>query len=324
MQMIGAFAVFFLFILWLARDHFKLVFRSIVTRPDHVEEYHGLLPPRFSFYLFLVGFAGAGSWMWLFGMDLLPTLAFLAICFMTQLVATRLICQGGLPYFTLALAPSDGFLSFFDSRIVGPATLYLGLVIQKVAFLDMREALMPSLFHASKLSDGSRPRSRFLWGLVLAVIVGLIVSFAALLALYYKFGINTLPDDWAVETSRRVHENVAQLLSHPEEPKEWSMIFTIVGGAVMGLLVMGYHLFLWWPLHPIGYLTTYSSAMQILWFGFFIGWLCNVLVLRYGGVSLYKEVRMLFIGMVVGDFVMAVVWLVVGVFAPVSYHVLPL
>jgi hypothetical protein len=324
MQMIGAFAVFFVFILWLARDHFKLVFRSIVTKPDHVEEYHGLLPPRFSFYLFLVGFAGAGSWMWLFGMDLLPTLAFLAICFMTQLVATRLICQGGLPYFTMALAPSDGFLSFFDSRIVGPATLYLGLVIQKVAFLDMREALMPSLFHASKLSDGSKPRSRFLWGLVLAVIVGLIVSFAALLALYYKFGINTLPDDWAVETSRRVHENVAQLLSHPEEPKEWSMIFTILGGAVMGLLVMGYHLFLWWPLHPIGYLTTYSSAMQILWFGFFIGWLCNVLVLRYGGVSLYKEVRFLFIGMVVGDFVMAIVWLIVGIFAPVSYHVLPL
>jgi hypothetical protein len=92
----------------------------------------------------------------------------------------------------------------------------------------------------------------------------------------------------------------------------------------MLILVMGYHHFIWWPLHPIGYLTAYSSAMQVLWFGFFIGWLCNVLVLRYGGVSLFKEVRTFFIGLVVGDLVMATVWLVVGLFASISYHVLPL
>ena len=71
------------------------------------------------------------------------------------------------------------------------------------------------------------------------------------------------------------------------------MIFSFVGVGIMTLLVTGYHLFIWWPLHPIGYLTTYTSAMQILWFGFFIGWLCNTLVLRYGGISLLGEVRRL-------------------------------
>ena len=324
MQMIGAFAVFFFFIVWLARNHLKLVIQSIFSKNTLVDEYHGLLPPRLSLFLFMAGFLGVTAWLCLFGVDLFSTVAFLAICFMIQLVAARLICQGGLPYFTLALAPSDGFLSFFDSRIIAPATLYLGVVVQKITFLDLRESLMPSLFHSSKLSDGSRPRARFLWGLAWAIVVGLIVSSVAMLAVYYKFGINTLPDDWAIETTRRVHENVAQLLAHPEEPKEWSMFFTIIGAMVMAALVMGYHLFLWWPLHPIGYLTTYSSAMQVLWFGFFIGWLSNVLVLRYGGVNLFKEVRFLFIGMVVGDLVMAIVWLIVGTFSQISYHVLPL
>jgi hypothetical protein len=64
--------------------------------------------------------------------------------------------------------------------------------------------------------------------------------------------------------------------------------------------------------------------MQILWFGFFIGWFCNSLVLRYGGLRLYREVKYLFIGLVVGDIIMAIFWLAVGIFAPVSYHVLPL
>jgi hypothetical protein len=224
----------------------------------------------------------------------------------------------------LTAAPVDGFLAFFNTRLIAPVTIYLAMAVQKVAFLDIRESLAPSLFHASKLSDGSRPRNRFLWGLVWAILLGLVVSFVAMLALYYKFGISTLPDDWAVETSRRVHENVAQLLEHPEQAKHWSIIFTATGAAVMTILVLGYHHFLWWPLHPIGYLTTYSSAMDILWFSFFIGWVNNALTLRYGGVNLYKEVRRLFIGLVVGDMVMAVVWLIVGLFTPFSYHVLPL
>jgi|WetSurMetagenome_2_1015567.scaffolds.fasta_scaffold01148_14 hypothetical protein len=324
MQMVGAFAVFFLFILWLARDHLKLVFRSFYQGRDVLQECHGLLCPRLALFIFLGGFVGVTVWLNLFGMDLLPTLMFLVICFMLQLVNSRLICQGGLPYLTLPLAPPDGFLAFFQTRLIAPLTLYMALVVQKVTFLDIRESLMPSLFHSAKLAEGSNPRFRFLFGILLAVVVGVVISFVAYLALYYKFGLNTLPDEWAVETSRRVHENFAQLLNHPEEPKRWSMIFTMVGVGVMSLLVAGYHQFIWWPLHPIGYLTTYSSAMQILWFGFFIGWLSNTLVLRYGGVSLFKEVRRVFIGLIVGDIVMAILWLIVGLFTQISYHALPL
>jgi hypothetical protein len=324
MQMVGAFAVFFLFILWLAREHLTILFRSILKGEEIAGECHGFICPRKAFYLFVCGLGGMSFWMLFFGMDLLSTLGLLIICFMLQVVASRLICQGGLPYFTLVLAPSDGFLAFFDTRLIGPASLYLGVIIQKLTFLDMRESLMPSLFHSSKLSDGANPRRRFLWGIMAAIAVGLVVSFVSMLTLYYKFGLNALPDEWAVETTRRVHENVGYLLSHPEEPKKWSMIFTVVGGAVMALLAVGYHLFIWWPVHPIGYLVTYSSAMQVLWFGFFIGWLCNILVLRYGGVNLFREARRLFIGLVVGDMVMALVWLAVGVFTSLSYHVLPL
>jgi hypothetical protein len=325
MQMIGAFGVFFFFILWLARQHLWAVFRSLLTRRSpSVDGPHGLLSPRTACWLFAAGVAGITAWLRAFGMDLHLVLAFIAICFMLQLVSARLICQGGLPYFTLTAAPVDGFLAFLDTRLLAPAALYLGVVVQKVTFLDMRESLTPSLFHSSKLSDGSAPRRRFLWGIVGAVTVGVIVSFVAMLMLYYKFGISFLPDEWALETARRVHENTARLVRHPEEWKEWSTFFAALGALVMLLLSWGFHRFLWWPLHPIGYLTTYSSALQILWFSFFIGWLCNTLVLRYGGVNLFREVRKLFVGLVVGDMVMALLWLTVGFFSSTSYHVLPL
>ncbi len=325
MQMIGAFGAFFFFILWLARDHLWVVLRSVFKKNGALAaEYHGLLQPRTALFLFAAGFLGTAVWLNLFGMDLFSAFLLIAVCFMLQLVASRLICQGGLPFFTLTAAPSDGFLAFLDTRLIAPATLYLGAIIQKVTFLDMRESLMPSLFQSSKLSDGSSPRSRFLWGIVLAIGLGIAVTFVAMLALYYKFGIAALPDEWALETTRRAHENAAQLLNYPEAPKTWSIIFTAIGAMVMLLLVLGYHHFIWWPLHPIGYLTTYSSAMQTLWFSFFIGWLSNMLVIRYGGVNLYRDVRLLFIGLIVGDIFMAVVWLIVGMFSRVGYHVLPL
>ncbi|MGV8074737.1 MAG: DUF6785 family protein [Syntrophobacteraceae bacterium] len=325
MQMLGAFGVFFFFIIWLARNHLRLVVLSVFRRNStSAGDYHGILPPRLSLYLFLGGFIGAAGWLSFFGMTLLSAVLFLIVCFMLQLVASKLVCQGGLPYFTLSVAPSDGFLAFFDSRLIAPAGLYMGVIIQKATFLDMRESLMPSLFHSSRLSDGSSPRTRFFWGIASAIILGLVITFIAMLILYYKYGIATMPDEWALETTRRVHENAAQLINYPEAPKAWSITFTIVGSVVMSLLVLGYHHFIWWPLHPIGYLTTYSSAMQILWFSFFIGWLFNSHVIRYGGVKLYKQVRRLFIGLVVGDMLMAVFWLIVGMFSRISYHALPL
>ncbi|SMC26992.1 hypothetical protein SAMN02746041_02834 [Desulfacinum hydrothermale DSM 13146] len=325
MQMVGAFGVFFFFIVWLSRNHLKEIVWKALGRSALPDEIHrGLVSPRTALYLFLVGFAGTLVWMRFFGMDWLPAVLFLAVCFMLQLVSARLICQGGLPYFTLTAAPSDGFLAALHTKTLAPLTLYLALVIQKVTFVDMRESLMPSLFHASKLSEDAKPRSRFLAGVVAAMVIGIVVSCLAMLILAYKTGLNLLPDDWAVETARRVHENAFQLINYPEAPKRWSILFAVGGAVVMSLLVFGFRRFIWWPLHPIGYLTTYSSAMRILWFSFLIGWFCNTLVLRYGGVRQFKELRRLFIGLIVGDMLMAVAWMVAGLFTPFSYHVLPL
>lgn len=323
-QMIGAFAVSFIFIVWLSRFHLLAVLRDLTGGEGEREQFHGLISPGASAFLLCGGLIGAAAWLWYFGMDFAGCLCFLAAAFMLQIVSSRLICQGGLPYFTLTLAPSDGFLTLFGTQFIQPATLYLGAVVQKVTFVDLRESIMPSLFHASKLSDGSRPGRRFLWGILIAIACGVLVSFVAMLMLYYRFGISGLPDTWAVESTRKVHESAALLLKHPEGFNSWVATFSIAGGIFMSLLIMGYHHFIWWPLHPIGYLTAYSSAMQILWFGFFAGWFCNTLVIRYGGVNLYREVKLLFIGLIAGDMLMAILWLVVGIFAPVSYHVLPL
>jgi hypothetical protein len=67
----------------------------------------------------------------------------------------------------------------------------------------------------------------------------------------------------------------------------------------------------------------YSSAMEILWFCFFVGWLCNHLCLHYGGTELFRKVRNVFLGFILADFLMGGVYAIIGVITGVSYQVFP-
>jgi hypothetical protein len=322
MQMIGAYGVCGVFIIWLSRRHiWNLLFDR--TYLDRNSEYLGFINPRLGLIMGFAGYILAGLWLVAFGMNITVAFSFLCVCFMLQIVVTKLICQGGLSYFTLPIAPSDGFLAFLPTKLLSSTSIYLGVVVQKMAFLDVRESLLPTLIHASALVKNPLIRRRFFLGMVVAIIAGIAVSTVSMLVIYYKYGALSLPDSWALETVSRSHEKAFSLIQNPEAPKHWIVFYALLGAVIMSVLIGGYHRFVWWPLHPMGYLMTYNSATHVLWFSFFLGWLFNWLVFHYGGVRAYVALRWFFIGLVVGDVVMAILWIIVGWWTPVAYHVFP-
>jgi hypothetical protein len=272
---------------------------------------------------FWVGTGLLVFWCHKFGMQLKVTLLLLGAFFFVLLVSSKIICQGGIAYFTLAVAPTDGLLALFGSRFFSNLGLLMAAVMQKVLFVDLRESMMPSLVHGAKVSETMRNKRLIITGIIIVVVAGVLVSFVAMLALCHKYGIRELRLDWATRTTLAVYDNVQRLVEAPGEPRRWVLIFSVIGAAIMLVLVVVYQRFYWWPIHPIGYLTTYSSAMRILWFSFLVGWICNHLSLRYGGVALFKKVRFIFIGLIIGDLLMGGSWALVGLFTPASYQVLP-
>lgn len=322
MQMIGAYGVFFLFLVWLARHHLLDVMRQAVglnpVAPSHTEWFS----VRLSFWGLVLGALLLILWFRYFGMPWPAAFVTLFAFWMVMLVATRLICQGGIAYFTLTAAPIDGVLAFLGPGFFGGIGILVAAVAQKVLFVDLRECLMPSLLHAGDVTHGNGSR-RMVVAITVTLLGGIGVSFVAMLLLCYRFGIRELGLDWATRTTVAVYDNVQTLVTTPVQSGHWVMIFSLAGAAVMLLLVIGYYRFYWWPIHPIGYLTAYSSAMRILWFSFFIGWVCNTLCMRYGGIHLFKKLRYFFIGLIVGDFMMGGIWAVIGLFSHSSYQVLP-
>ncbi len=322
-QMIGAYLVFFVFLAWLARFHFLEMLRKGfgLERDENLEQ--EWISTRLAFWGAVGGGFAIVIWCSYFGIPFLFSFVVVGAFFLFTLVATRVICQGGIAYFTLTAAPLDGVIAFFGTRYFTSVGLVVAAVVQKMLFVDLRESLMPSLLHARKVTDKTSNNHRIFFFIMLTLMAGIIVSFLAMLALCYKYGVRELELDWATQTTVAVYDNVYSLIEMPIETSKWVTIFTLAGAFVMLILVICYHRFYWWPIHPIGYLTAYSSAMRILWFSFFVGWLCNALCMRYGGVGLFKKLRNFFIGLIIGDFLMAGSWAIYGLFSYSSYLVLP-
>jgi len=62
------------------------------------------------------------------------------------------------------------------------------------------------------------------------------------------------------------------------------------------------------PLHPIGYAFASSYAMEYIWAVVLLTWLIKTLVVRYGGLKLYRRSLPFFFGMILADCVVQLVW----------------
>lgn len=333
-QTIGSYIIFFIFLIWLARHHLKETLVCSI-RPhcrsaeltgkgkfDTVPDEWG--PPVWPLWGLLLGMIGLSGWCWFFGLPVAAAILLPVMFLIALLVTSRVVCQGGLPYFTLTAAPSDALMGLFGTGFFGAAGVAATAVMQKVMFLDMREAIAPTLFHGSKIRQEAKRRNLLLVAIGFSLVIALAAAFITMLYLGYKYGVRELGLDWATQTVLSNYENAQRYVDQPVGPNQWTIIFAAVGASVMGVLIYCYYKFPWWPLHPIGYLVAYSAGMKILWFPFFIGWLCNHLVLHYGGTSLFNRVRFLFIGLILGDFLMGGGYALIGFLTGQSYSVFPL
>ena len=91
----------------------------------------------------------------------------------------------------------------------------------------------------------------------------------------------------------------------PTAPNLEGWIHTILGGGIMAALMLARHHLLWWPLHPIGLAVNCTYFTQKTFFALFVVWGIKVVLLKVGGVDLYRRGRPFFIGILVG-YVLAV------------------
>jgi hypothetical protein len=101
---------------------------------------------------------------------------------------------------------------------------------------------------------------------------------------------------------------VAQATGHPSYA---GLVWTAVGAVVMAALILAQWVFFWWPIHPVGFLTSGTYLVTVFWFSVFLSWLAKVLIVYAGGPRVYRTARRLCIGLVLGSFVVGGLWAII-------------
>jgi len=122
----------------------------------------------------------------------------------------------------------------------------------------------------------------------------------------------TLSSWFCVASPQQPFQTLVSWIDAPKPPNLMSIVFVLVGMAITVGLSIARVQFTWWPFHPLGYAMGPSWPLIQLWSSVLLGWLMKVVLMRYGSGKTYRRARPLFLGLVVGEFLIAGVWVVVS------------
>jgi hypothetical protein len=161
-------------------------------------------------------------------------------------------------------------------------------------------------------SAGADPRW-LLGGLLLAALLGSLAAFWANLHIYYEYGAATAKSrPWITSVGQAPFRELRNWMDSPRLPDGSFLRGTAIGMAVVVLLGFARQRFADWPLNPLGYAIANTNSMDYMWMPFLIAWGLKSIILRYGGMRLYRSALPFFLGLILGDYVVPACWAIYG------------
>jgi hypothetical protein len=307
---IGAMAVLFFGGLWTARRHLGDVLRKAIRGDATVDDSGEALSYRAAVLLVAGGSVIMGWWLWQIGLSVVLVVAVLLLGAMLIIGFTRVVAESGLSDASLPVIPAGVLIATVGSSAIGAHGL-AALTTTYVWTAGVRSFVMTSAANSLKLGDYlERNRRPLFWLMLVALGVAVVSGVWTFMALSHEYGALNL-SRWSKVAA---YTQMGNLMRTSQEANPWGWVNIGIGAAVMLLLMVARWSFVWWPLHPLGYPIGPIWIMDHLWFNMFLAWLIKVVVLRYGGVRLYRSTRPFFIGLILGQLVPGGVFLFIDHF----------
>ena len=329
-QGMGAMLVLVFYGLWTSRGYLRLVARKVFKGTDELDDSEEILSYRTAAVVLALSSVYATGWLWLSGIPLGVTLFFLLVAFAVFYGLARIVAEGGLGFARAQMTAQPFVVNAVGTEaITAPGLISLGMTFAWAG--DLRTMVMASSINGMKLADSGGVRGRPLfWAMLLSIAVGLAGSMWAIVVMGYKFGGINL-DWWFYNRfGEIIHGDTAFKIANPIDPvKDFQVIgprfmFAGIGAGVMGALMWARHHFLWWPVHYLGFPIGATLTLVFTWFSIMIGWVLKALVLKYGGVPLYRQLRPFFLGLILGHVFVAGFWVIVDFFTGQTGNRIPI
>jgi hypothetical protein len=304
--------------IWVGRHHLVRAFRIAFGVGSSEAGEREPIAYRWAVLGLLLSFGYLLYFYWAVGARLLAGATIAGLIIVHYLVWARLRAETGLGFVPFPLGVANMIVVPFGSAILRPrevVALFSTRWSYFPGFGESFEVCTGNSLESLKIADSAGLSSRRLVYVMLAAfLVALVVGIFVVINGMYHYGfLNTraATSGWLGHQLRSNGSRIFEMITNPSRYDLNGAIAMGAGGLItlaLGLLRLR---FWWWPFHPIGYLAANCWGMH--WFAqpFFLGWVLKSLVIRYGGLPLYRRTFPLAIGLIVGDFVSQGVWVLV-------------
>ena len=306
----GGFVVVVLWSVWTARRHLMAVFKHALGRPSKLNDQEEIISYRSAIFCLVASMVYIAGWLAMSGMSVPVILVFLATLFILFLGIARIVAETGLAYLDMPVNANEFTVGLIGSGNMTPPSL-VSLALANVYARNWRLFSMTSLSHLLYGVRAIGAQQMRLFGMLcLAGGIGLLT--VILWTIYMGYNPNQITTfagagDGTGAAGVGYSQIIVTWMKNKTVISSLEQYFFGAGVLVAGGLTALRYYFPAWPIHPIGYAIAGSNVVRVVTFSIFLAWLVKVIVLRVGGVSLYKNTQPIFIGMLSGYVLMVVV-----------------
>ncbi|MCM8803794.1 MAG: hypothetical protein NC833_00875 [Candidatus Omnitrophica bacterium] len=302
-QSLGSLIVIVLYGLWISRKDLINIMKE--------EGENDIISPKIAFWGLIFSLIFIYVWLLYSGISFLPAILFIFFAFLIYIGITRVICEGGLAATRAPVISPVIVNSFLGSNRLGYSNL-AGLGLTFVYCSDVRTFVMASVANGLKMAEQIKKKKKIVFfAIIISIIITIFSSIWTTILLSYKYGGINANQWFFVNGPQYPLRYIADKIKNPKGP-DWQYIgFTGIGAFFTIFLFIMRMKFLNFPLHPLGFAFSTVMLTNALWFSIFISWLIKVMILRYGGVKIYEKFKDLFIGFIIGQFVINGLFLIV-------------
>ncbi|MCY3772304.1 MAG: hypothetical protein OXG98_09835 [Gemmatimonadetes bacterium] len=300
-QFFGGFIVFVIWHLWTAREQIADVFRRAVRG--------GGQPPTelMSYRVAVLGLAGSVVYLvaWLVGSGLswqvVPV--YLFFLFVLYLGTARIIAQTGLAFLDLPVNAHHFTILTMGSGNIDPqslTTLGLGSAYAR----NWRGIGIGTIAQSDKvMSDLQQDKRGILALMTVTFVISMLTS--VLYTIYignttvgaYNFGER---DAFGGKINESYYDDIVRWIRNADQLQPPEFLFMALGGVAMLVMTALSYRFPGWPLAPVGFTVAFADVTRLLMFSLFLAWLIKMLLMRIGGVTVYRRAQPFAWGVLVG------------------------
>jgi hypothetical protein len=315
-QSFGAYMGICFFALYASRKHLADIVTHIRTNKGEMDDTGEPISFRAAGIGFMIGTVVLMLFVSAIGMSWWLIIAFFAIYFAMSIGITRMRAELGPPAHDLHMGGPDTILPAIIGATHLSAPNLVALSLMYWFNRAYRAHPMPFQLEGFKMAERASMHYRRLFGAMLAaVLVGTLAAFWSQLHISYQLGAAskmappTVPLIFGSEPWVRLDGWMKNAIA-PTGNVTWAILAGFAFTILLNALRMR---FIWFPFHPVGFAISSSWSMHQLWMCMFIAWLVKLILLRYGGLRLYRTAVPLFLGLVLGECVMGSLWTIIGI-----------